>query len=50
MALTKGFEPFTFSFGGRRSIPVELREQALTYLPDGFKAVITEFENKYGHR
>ena len=31
-------------------IPDALREQALTYLPEGFKGVITEFENKYGHR
>ena len=31
-------------------VPVELRERAMLYLPDGFKTVITEFENKYGYR
>jgi ADP-ribosylglycohydrolase len=31
-------------------VPVELRERAMSYLPKGFKAIITEFENKYGHR
>ena len=31
-------------------VPVELRERAMLYLPDGFKAVITEFENKFGYR
>ena len=32
------------------SVPVELRERGMSYLPDGFKTVITEFENKYGCR
>jgi len=27
-----------------------LRERAMSYLPKGFKAVISEFENKYGYR
>ena len=31
-------------------VPVELRERAMSYLPKGFKAVISEFENKYGYR
>ena len=31
-------------------VPVELRERTMSYLPKGFKAIIIEFENKYGHR
>ena len=31
-------------------VPVELRERAMSYLPKGFKAVISEFENKYSYR
>lgn len=31
-------------------VHVELRERAMLYLPEGFKTIITEFENKYGYR
>jgi ADP-ribosylglycohydrolase len=31
-------------------VPEKLRSRSMTYLPEGFKAIISEFENKYGHR